>query len=380
MRARVFLSLMSVMGLALAAESPSDPAPALLPMDLRWTSPVPLGATASLVVGDTRLFAVRSSQVTSYAWADGEVLWESPLTVSAPPVAAEGHVFLVGEDRLESLSEVSGYVEWRLPTGPVTIAPTVHAGWVMVTNADGLLRAVSAADGRVVWTTQLPVALAAPLTIDANLVVAAFQDGTVTAWRITDGVVQWSRILGTRPDQVLAAHGRVYLTDDDRRLVSLRQRDGHQEWAYPVGVPSVGRLTVDADHIYLATIDNSVRIYNRNGHQHRRMALAFRIVDGMVADGQRLFVPQSNGEIRIYLADGTRAGRLLPPSPNAIVLNGLVRSGTGPHLRMAMTLSEDSTLTISTYSRSGLTATAAVSAPATLLPPQTWPPRPPGRH
>ncbi|MCB0074744.1 MAG: PQQ-binding-like beta-propeller repeat protein, partial [Caldilineaceae bacterium] len=340
----------------------------LLPLDTAWTTAFPFGGAIDLVMGDSRLFTVQDGHVAAQSLAEGTALWESPLTTTALPVVVDGHVYLVGEDRLESLSETSGFVEWRLDTGPVTLTPTARAGWVLVTNTSGRLQAVSASDGRLIWEAQLPAALAAPLVIDGDIVAAALQDGRVIAWTVTTGAERWTRPLGTRVQQLLAAHGRVYVTGDNQALTALRLRDGHQEWAYPIDMPVVGRLAVDADHIYVATIDNSVRIHGLNGHQKRRVTLASRVVDGLVADGARVFVPQSNGEIRVFLSDGTRAGRLAPAADGAVLQGALASSGRDETFRLAVTLAEASQLTVTTYVRTSLPITSAISGAGTPIP------------
>lgn len=333
------------------------------PVDTAWTRPFPFGDQFSIAVGETRLLVVDPTQIAAHAWKDGAPLWVSDLDATVTPVIDEGRVFIAAEEQVQALSEVSGVLEWRLPTGPLSIAPTARAGWLIVAGETGTLTGVNASLGRVVWKTELSVPLTTPVSIDGDLVVAALADGRVTGWRITDGGPRWETKIGTRPVQVLAAAGRVFVAGQDGRLICLRQRDGREQWDYRFGMAVVGRLAVDDTHIYATTVDNTVRAHTFNGHQKWRKEVAARVVSGLIADSGRIFVPQSNGETRIFTSDGERAGRLPGPEEGASVIGGLVSAGTAGGLRMAITTSAASELIVTAYQPKGLPATVAATAP-----------------
>jgi len=346
------------------AMSADEPGTAVWPVDRAWARPFPFGGQLSLVLGASRLFVVEPGRVTAHDWNEGPQLWRSDLRATTRPVADEGRLFIAADEQIHALSEVSGAVEWRLPVGVVSIEPATKAGWLIVAGDNGILRGVSTAQGRVIWQQDLPAPLVTPVVIDGDLIVGAFGDGRLTGWRITDGAVQWTRLLGTRPTQLLAARGHVFVAGNDGRLISVRYKDGRQNWAYSFGMPIVGRLAADARHVYVATVDNSIRAHTFNGHQHWRQPLAARVVDGLFADSGSVFVPQSNGEIRMFLAErGSRSGRVGPAPGETIVLGGLVSSGSGNSLRMALTTSAAARLMVTTFRRTGLGATPAASGP-----------------
>jgi len=373
---RAITRLTLLLALLMAAVAPraapaGDSAPSLLPLDVAWTRSFPFGGSFTLVPSDSRLLVVLPQQIAAYAWsAQGLPLWTAALQATAPPVVSDGRVFLAGADQIQAVSEVSGYVQWRLPTGPVSMAPTAQAGWLIVASDDRRLRAVSAADGRVIWETALPAALTAPMVIDGDLLVGAFDDGVVRGWTITDGQQpRWSTPTGTRPTQLVAVYGQVLLTGENGRLISLHPRNGRIAWSYRLDMMVAGRIAVDADHVYVTTIDNSVRAHDYRGHQVWRQSVAGRIVDGLFVDGGRVFVPQSDGEIRIFLTgDGRRAGRLPIPQGDAIATGGLKTSGAGDTLRLVLTRSEVSDRSVTLYQRAGLAVMVARGAPGTLLP------------
>jgi len=338
-------------------------------MDTAWTRPFPFGTEFSIAVGNTRLLVVEPTRIAAHAWKDGAPLWVSVLDATVTPVIDEGRVYIAAEEQVHAVSEVSGHLEWRLPTGPLTIAPTARSGWLIVAGATGTLSGVNAALGRVVWQTEVNAPLTTPVSIDGDLVIAALADGRITGWRITDGAPRWETRIGTRPLQVLAAAGRVFVAGQDGRLICLRQRDGREEWDYPFGMAVVGRLAVDETRVYAATVDNSVRAHAFNGHQRWRKTVDARVVDGLLVDAGRVYVPQSNGEIQIFTVEGAAAGRLPGAAEGASVLGGLASAGVGSGLRMAITSSDASELTVTAYQPTGLAATVAATAPpGTALP------------
>ena len=368
----VFTLALSIFAIAFASSpaverpeaSSDDPVPAVWPVAAAWPKIFPPGDAMSLVTSDSHLLTVEPTQMTAFSWSDGQLLWKSDLSASARPVADEGRVFVPAGDAIHALSGSSGKEEWRLTVGKVSISPAARSGWLIVAAEDGSLQGISAPQGREVWRIALPAPLTSPVAIDADLVLGACADGVIRAWQIADGAVRWEREVGTRPTQLTAGSGHLFVGGEDGQLMSLRQRDGRLNWAYPFAMPIVGRLAFDQENVYATTIDNTVRAHAFNGHQVWHQFLTFRVIDGMLSDAGTVFVPQSNGEIRIFLAkDGTRAGRLNTAPEDATVLGALAVHGAGEQLRMAIATSTAPQLTVTTYRRTGLAAVPATSAP-----------------
>ena len=346
------------------AASSDDPVPAVWPVAAAWPKNFPAGDAISLVTSDSHLLTVEPTQVSAFSWSDGQLVWKSDLRATARPVADEGRVFVPAGDAMHALSGSSGKEEWRLTVGKVSISPGARSGWLIVAAEDGSLQGINAAQGREVWRIDLPAPLTSPVAIDADLVMGACADGRIRAWQIADGAVRWEQELGTRPTQLTAGSGQIFVGGEDGRLMSLRHRDGRLNWAYSFAMPIVGRLAFDQKNVYATTIDNTVRAHAFNGHQVWHMPLTFRVIDGMISDSGSVFVPQSNGEIRIFLArNGTRAGRLNPAPEDATAIGALAASGAGDQLRMAIATSATPQLTVTTYRRTGLAAVPATSAP-----------------
>lgn len=365
---RIALIVMSALSVvALPAASVELPSTVAWPVDAAWVSDFPVGAEFTLVLGDSRLFVVGPALISARAWADGAALWTRELDSTASPVADAGRLYVPTAGAVYALSEATGRDEWRLPIGRLSIAPTARAGWLIAASDAGTLNAINTLQGRMIWQVALPAPVTAPLMIDGDLILGACVDGRIRAWRITDGALRWTREIGARPTQMLTAVGDVFVASEDGRLISLRQQDGRMNWAYSYGMAIVGRLAADAHHVFVTTIDNSVHAHAFNGNRTWHQLLGTRVVDGLFADTGHVFVPQSNGEIRLFVADrGTRAGRLSAPRQDANVLGALVAAGSGNGLRMAMTTSGGSRLTVRAYRRPGLGTRPATSGPPGL--------------
>jgi outer membrane protein assembly factor BamB len=374
------LLLATVAAVAPRTVRADDPAPPWWPIELAWTRTFTLGGSFALVPSDSRLLVILPEQVDAYAWAaKGDPLWTARVTVTAPPVVSDGRVFVAVGDEVQALSEVSGAVQWRLPSGRVSIAPTAQAGWLIAGSDDRRIHATSASDGRVIWQDAVPASLVVPMVIDGGLLVGAFDDGIIRSWNITDGKARWSRPTGTRPTHLLAARGHVFMTGENGRLISLDQDDGDEEWNYRLDMPVAGRLAADAKHVYVTTVDNSLRAHNYRGHQAWRETVQSRIVDGLFAEGGRVYVPQSNGKIQIFLADrdGTKAGELAAPV-QAVATGGLQSMGSGATMRLVVTQAEQSNRAVSLFQTGSIPVTVATSAPGVpvVLRPPAGPSRP----
>ena len=349
---------------AAPSASLDDPVPVAWPVSAAWPKTFPVSDAISLVMGDSRVFVVQPARVSAFQWSDGKELWKVDLTATTRPVIDEGRVFVSAANEIHALTEATGASQWHRPVGSLSISPTAKAGWLIVPGDDLSLQGVNASQGSEVWRIILPAPLTAPVVIDGELVFGACADGVVRAWQIADGAVRWTQELGTRPTQILAASGQVFVGGDDGGLFSLRYRDGKENWKYRLEITIVGRLAADNEQVYATTIDNSVHAHSFNGHRAWRQGLAARVVDGLYSDSGSVFVPMSNGEVRIFLArGGRRAGRIAAAPADATVLGGLVASGVADRLQMAITMSAGSELIVTTFRRTGLAAVPATAAP-----------------
>lgn len=343
----------------------------VLPIGLQWTRALPFGDAVRLVIGDTRVLVVTSTRLDALAWAttDPAPAWTSALAATVPPLVHDGRVFVAADGALHGLSELTGHQEWSLPVGRVTVPLVFRAGWILALGEDARLHGIRASDGAAIWrSAPLSTPLALPPVVDGERVFGVTADGAMTAWRVTDGAITWQQPGLAAPLQILAAHGLIYVATEGR-LTAYRQSTGERAWSYPVGMPLVSRLAADADHVYIAVLDNSVRAHRAsNGHMVWNKKVTARVVDGLTADAGMVIVPHSNGVIRFMLAGtGQAAGELAAPAADSRGTTALLTAGYGTGLRLVRMTVSDTARVVDAFARQSLPLTAALTLSGTPL-------------
>lgn len=155
--------------------------------------------------GGALYFASSEGLVSKVSLATGGSIWSTPIepgasdwdyVVTATPALASGRLFVPTQHQeLVALDAATGAELWRYatPGGPLEFAhyraaepgfaaSSVATGDILwVPRPDGVLAALSTADGSELWTTQLGAPIvSAPAPAGSYLVVATF-DGTVRA-------------------------------------------------------------------------------------------------------------------------------------------------------------------------------------------------------
>lgn len=343
----------------------------LLPIAPLWSRELPFGDSVRLVIGDSRVLIATDARIDALSWATGDPAWINELATTVPPLVHDGRVFAAAEDQIHALTELTGRVEWRLPVGAVKVPLVYRAGWLFVVGENGKLRGVRASDGVVIWEASASATnWALQPVVDGDSVFGITTDGIMTAWRVSDGSRLWQIQATPEPVAMLTAHGHVYVATNGR-LTSYRQTSGARRWSYEVEMPVVSRLAADLTHVYLATVDNSVRAHRAsNGHLVWKRIVDARVVDGLTADGAHVLVPQSDGTVRFMLTEtGVRAGQLNAPGEEARGATAIATSGYGPTLRLArMTVSDTAARRVETFMRQSRVVTAATSLTGTPVP------------
>lgn len=345
----------------------------LLPLGPQWTRELPFGEAIRLVIGDSRVLVTTDARIDALSWTTGEPAWVGNLAATVLPIIHDSRVFVAADDQIHALTELTGRVEWRLPAGRVTVPLVYRSGWLFVVGDTGTLRGVRAADGVVIWesaASSSPAKWALQPVVDGDFVFGITTDGVLTAWRVSDGAQLWRIQATPDPVAILTAHGHVYVATNGR-LTSYRQVTGARHWSYEVEMPVVSRLAADLNHIYLATVDNSVRAHRAsNGHLAWKRIVDARVVDGLTADGAHVLVPQSDGTVQFMLTEtGARAGQLNAPGEDARGATAIATAGYGPTLRLArMTVSDTAVRRVETFVRQTRVVTAATTLTGTPVP------------
>ena len=200
--------------------------------------------------------------------------------------------------------------DWSLMEFP----PVLERGRLFLGTNHGLVLAVQAASGRVLWHRRFAGCVAAspavgegvvyvgfmgppPCTGSAPSFVAALDARTGrTVWRFRAGVVE------TPP---LLAGGRVYFGSWDRRVYAVDARTGRLAWSFATGDKVKAGLALAGDTIFAASYDG--RLYALDARSGRlRWSAGAGELGGLyatpsVAHG-RVFVGSTNGRVYAFAA------------------------------------------------------------------------------
>ncbi|PZW50431.1 outer membrane protein assembly factor BamB [Humitalea rosea] len=190
-----------------------------------------------------------------------------------------------------ALDVATGEIRWRarLPA-PARGGPAFAAGRLFVPTIENQLVAVSAEDGRRLWTHRAPPTPAVPFglptpAIEGETVVAGFASGELTGLRATDGRVLWSEGLG--------GSGRGGLSDFSgiRGLPVI-----HEDWVF---ASSLAGTTLALD------LRSGRRIWERNLGSTETPAVA----------GDWLFLVSQTGDLVALGRGDGRVRWILPLDP-----------------------------------------------------------------
>jgi outer membrane protein assembly factor BamB len=319
-----------------------------------WTVRIPGGNTrvrlgAAPVVANGRLYLVDvEGAVHALDAATGAAVWRVQTAQADGNRSARfgGGVSVEG-DRLYAsnglgdvvaLNTADGSEIWRAkPGGPLRGAPSVALGDVFVISQDNQLFALSATDGKTVWTqsgsleSQGVFGVAAP-AIAQGTVVAGFSSGELNAYRYENGRTLWgdslSRTSTTTSVSALADidaepvidQGRVFAVGQGGRMVALEIVSGQRVWEQ--NIAGISTPWVAGEWVFV--VDNEARmlalargtgrvrwIGNLGRWRNEKKKKGAIGWVGPVLAGNRLWALSSRGTIAmVNPADGTVVSRI----------------------------------------------------------------------
>lgn len=224
------------------------------------------------------------------AWPTGgpKVAWKIPLGPAFSQIAVAGDVAYTGFSDAENeyvgaFDARTGAERWRQALGQTFVleefgsgprgTPTVAGGVVYALGGRGVLRALRAENGAVLWTVDLTTALGAtvprfgyagsPLVVDDLLVleVGGSDKRQIVAFDRSGGTVRWagfegpasysSPVIGTLAGsrQIVHASGKTV------RGIAL---DGHELWSYTLEEASIASpVLVPGDRVFVSASGDS---------------------------------------------------------------------------------------------------------------------------
>ncbi|MGE0765860.1 MAG: PQQ-binding-like beta-propeller repeat protein [Hyphomicrobiaceae bacterium] len=280
--------------------------------------------TASPIVSDGRVYVLDTrGRVTAFS-PTGSQAWRVSVTPASEKdlngyggglAADSGRIYVAtGYGWVVALDGQSGKKLWEKNlSSPIRSSPTAAEGRVFVVSADGVARALAAADGAELWTHQGLIEKASLLTnaspaVAGDLVIMPYPSGEVVALRIADGQPAWTESLArTRVASSLGSMtdaarpvvdgGAVFAVGHSGRMVATTVRDGQRLWS--LSVPGIQAPAVAGDNIFVVdTGGQLMAITRRDG----KVAWTTRLPgtttwSGPVLAGNRLWLTSNKGQL-----------------------------------------------------------------------------------
>lgn len=285
---------------------------------------VAVGAVAAYVIAKKRASAdVRGSSTVEF------VTTEAP---KPPPARAEGiawPTFKYDPTR----AGVSPYahrppyrVLWGFPGRTlVEFPPAVAFGRLYFANNDGVLFAVNAKTGKLVWRYRSGRVQASSPTVAGRTVFHTFlyrhnargrgRDGELIAFNADTGAVRWRKQLAPSESSPLVHQGRVYVGDWSGRVYAFDVRTGRLLWTFETDGEVKGGLAASGGRVFVGSYDNHLYSLNATtGKQLWRAATQERLGNRgrfystpAIAYG-RVYIGATDGKVYSF---GAASGRLL---------------------------------------------------------------------
>ncbi|MDR7344868.1 outer membrane protein assembly factor BamB [Pantoea alhagi] len=189
------------------------------------------------------------AQVYALNSSDGAVAWQTKVAGEAlsRPVVSDGLVLIhTSNGMLQGLDQSSGVVKWTVNLDMPALslrgesAPATAFGGAIVGGDNGRVSAVILNQGQIIWQQRISQPSGAteidrlsdvdttPVIVN-GVVYALAYNGNLTALDLRSGQILWKREIGSVKDFIVDA-GRIYLVDQDDRIVALNADGGVTLW------------------------------------------------------------------------------------------------------------------------------------------------------
>jgi hypothetical protein len=298
---------------------PAVPPPAAptAPYVESWTVALEASEPMRLAFG-TSLFYTASAKgpIEARSPADGRVVWSRPIGSDADLVASDGLVFVRGFGTLHALDQASGRTRWTMAAAASMPRPLARAGWLILATGQSI-RAFRASDGSAVWQRDVDAPVSRPFALDGDRLFAVAGASQLVALDVKTGEVRGKVPVESQPDSLLAFGGRVYYSSGGF-FVAYRQEPLRYDWSVRMFAPAIGELAADQRYVYVAMLDNSVRLLDReHGTERHKFVLPSRPAPDVFLAGKYLIVPVRPGSLVIFDPATYRLPGVLPVEKSA---------------------------------------------------------------
>ncbi|HEY1690347.1 MAG TPA: PQQ-binding-like beta-propeller repeat protein [Solirubrobacteraceae bacterium] len=206
-------------------------------------------------------------------------VWEAKESdlLEFPPVMSGARIFQLADDGvLSAISAKDGHIIWKRKLGKLSAStPAVVGGTVYVTllsgdeGEGGRVMAVKAETGHTVWSHNLPSRSESSPLVDHGKVIFGTESGTVYALRASNGSTIWTyQAAGAVKASPTLFKGLLYFGDYAGNIQAISERTGRRIWISASDGAAFGSGTfystaaVAYGRVYLGNTDGRIYAYD----------------------------------------------------------------------------------------------------------------------
>lgn len=283
------------------------------------------------VEGDA-VFVAGGTQASAWNKSTGQRLWQVSVDeeVTGGVNGGDGSVFVgTSNGSAVALDSKSGKIRWieHLSSEVLAVSPA-SKGVVVFRTSDGRLHGLSTRSGEILWqkTRTNPIlslrGASTPIVV-ANMVIAGFDNGVITAFDIQSGTALWEITLSvprgrseldrmTDVDGKLKALGEaLFAASYNGQIAGINMRDGEAAWAAPYS--SYTGVDADPNGLYTTNVTGDLwKLEPQNGQPLWKMDdLQYRQPTAPTLFGKYVVVGDFEGYLHwINTSNGQLANRV----------------------------------------------------------------------
>jgi outer membrane protein assembly factor BamB len=207
--------------------------------------------------------AARNDPVISFSALrtnDGNPLWTTTFSHSVGGYIRQvemerDRVYVLTDTNFFVLQASDGKIIWSSPAHSATRANGIIYLSRWQKARDGIVDAVRAEDGKLLWSFHPPTSARVPdlttSTVTADGILCVNAVDTLYGLHITDGAILWdrpSKSIGgfyEADHPILTANGVLYISSEHEGLLAVQARDGTERWRFDPG-GSVNSIDLDS--------------------------------------------------------------------------------------------------------------------------------------
>lgn len=221
----------------------------------------------SLTSGQEKEAHLSLSQPLTVKWA-----YSTDATINLTPITDGEHIYLpLASGIITSLNAADGKLIWKTDLGgEISSSPTADGNAVYIASksledqksnkqATGAIRALGHEGGITLWMRTLPMPIKGTLIENGLNLYGGASDGRVYAFKKRSGDIAWTlQYSAPFESYPIIAGSKLYIGSDDGYLFALDKYNGKIIWRYRTRGPIRGRAYISNGFVYFGSSDGYV--------------------------------------------------------------------------------------------------------------------------